>query len=345
MRLFFYSILIIQCSPALAYVHTVSRNETLSELCYRIVPGRVYGKNGSVQRIARLNPHIKVVDLVYPGQKIIFPDQLPRTDFVTQDAPLQDPKDDVPLVVAEPKVSETKVNEPKVELKKPASPDSPQWAPSSRLFALMGQEYFDINSEDKVTKAKANFASNASPRIDVVWEVAWTKEYTSRIYFTYVAESIQNDATANKNLKRANGGRNSFGLEVMKNISDKTAIGIYGARSTRSFSRAPDNNTLTFDRISGFEVGAKAERLLFQVSKAKVTGNVKAGWLAPTQGAGYKVYAGKTATLGLNLRHELRAVTLEAQTYYGYWQQDSRYTKQYSSQIGMGIGASWRFDE
>jgi hypothetical protein len=325
MKLFVIFLLFLQQS-AFAYVHIVSRHETLSELCYRLVPGRVYGPKGSLEKVAQMNPQIKILDLVYPGQKILFPVEEPRQEFVT-----------------EQNLKEEKAEEENSKVI--SSSSGPEWAPSSRLSVLFGQEFFDIHAEDKKTKARADFASTASPRLDFIWEISWTKDYISRIFFSHVNESIQGDSSSGKALKKGKGGRNSFGAEVLKQVSRKTSYGIYAARSTRSFSRATDNTTLTFDRISGFELGVKAEKRLLEISKALLTGNVKLGWLAPTEGAGYAVESGKAATVGLHLRHVLKKVTLEAQTYYGYWQQDSKYTQQDSAQIGMGVGASWRFDE
>lgn len=307
---------------ALAVVHTVQKRETLSELCQNLVPGRIYGKNGSLKKVLGLNPSISDRDRVYPGQKINFPEGT----IVSQEV--------------------VKSLDPIEEVKKTiASEDKPSFASYSRLYALVGSEYFQIQSKDKTTGGKADFASNSSPRMDLIWELSWTPEYTSRIFFSRVMESIMDDSRSGRSLKNAKGNRDSFGFEMLKKVSEETSFGLYVARSTRSLARAISPTVLTFDRVNGFELGAKVEKALFKMNKATVSANAKAAWLAPTKASDYSVKSGKTALAGLTLRHELRSITLEAQAYYGYWDQDSKFSKQSSTQVGMGIGASWRFDE
>lgn len=306
---------------AAALEHTVVKHENLSTLCWRLVPGPVWGKKGSLRTVLMMNPTITDRNRVFPGQIITFPDPLTPANAAVEPSPEE------------------------LTTKTLASDDKPEFSPSSTLIALAGLEYFQISSKDKISNRDANFASNASPRLDLIWELQWTKDYLSRLSFTHVAESVMNDETSQRSLKHSNGGRTNVGAEILKRVTDTTSLGLFVARSTRTFSRAPSADALTLDRISGMEMGALVEKNILQLSKLGLNARARLGWLAPTEGAGYSVDSGLAASVGLGLRHELRIMTLEALTYYGYWQQDSKYSQQSSKQLGLSVGLSWRFDE
>lgn len=59
-------------ASAWAVTYVVRKGEVLSEIIYRDIPGRIYGKNGNLAKILQLNPEIKDPNKIVDGQKINF---------------------------------------------------------------------------------------------------------------------------------------------------------------------------------------------------------------------------------------------------------------------------------
>ena len=62
-------------SNADAHEYIVQAGDSLSEVIARLVPGKLYGPQGTLDRVVRANPEVALhPDRIYPGQKITLDD-------------------------------------------------------------------------------------------------------------------------------------------------------------------------------------------------------------------------------------------------------------------------------
>ena len=67
-QLLFFLFFIGLLNDTRAEVYEVLKEETLSEIASKVKAGPVYGPNGSLNKLIKLNPHIKNIDLIFRKQ-------------------------------------------------------------------------------------------------------------------------------------------------------------------------------------------------------------------------------------------------------------------------------------
>ncbi len=68
------TILILNASiEANSSLYVVRRGDVLSEVLFRNVPGRIYGKNGNLSKVKKINPELHSVSHIVPGETIVLP--------------------------------------------------------------------------------------------------------------------------------------------------------------------------------------------------------------------------------------------------------------------------------
>lgn len=73
-----YALILSLVFPASAFaksrIEYVSvKGDTVSEITWALVPGRLYGRDGALSRVRSLNPKINNANRIYPGQIVILP--------------------------------------------------------------------------------------------------------------------------------------------------------------------------------------------------------------------------------------------------------------------------------
>lgn len=317
---------------------TVRKGDTLSEIARTFMGKPIYGKRGSLRKIIALNPQIKNPNFIRPGQIVYIDQQTEVAEVEPVSAPAQ----------TSVNTEDTFEVEPVIELIAPreiAAPEVAEFSPRSRLGVSTGFEYFAINATDKATKDDAKLISTTTPLINTYWELQWSEKYSSRLNIGYAAEVLVKDKNTDKKLKNASGVRTNFGLDITRKMSEKFRIRALAAYSRRAFLKAESQNVVRLDRINGLEVGGGFDYDFIQRGNAAFGIGLQATLLAPARGPGYSTETGYASLANLYFRHQLRSAMLEANTYYGYWDQQTKYVSQNVNSVGVNVGLAWSFDE
>ena len=54
-------------------LYVVQRGDILSDILFRNVPGRIYGQNGNLKKVKALNPELRSLNYIVPGETLVLP--------------------------------------------------------------------------------------------------------------------------------------------------------------------------------------------------------------------------------------------------------------------------------
>ncbi|MBX3022552.1 MAG: LysM peptidoglycan-binding domain-containing protein [Bdellovibrionales bacterium] len=332
-----------------AYQHVVQQGESLSVIAQKYIGSPVYPKHtGSLARLLSMNPHISNPALVRAGERVnlgVIEVREPAAEESAVGASTP-----TASFAAAPAANSALATTPMASAAAPPSPLLPVTAPATlvatefkprSLFRWdLGAEYFRIDSKDKSTGGKAVFLSNLSPQTRLTWDLNWTERWSSRVRVGLQSEKILGDEQATKTFNDARGSRASFEVGAMRRWID-SQLGFSIGRSQWIFARGVDASTIAFDRVESFEAKIFHERTLLRKQTVSLGLGLDARLILPGQGIGYTTQTGYGGSGSLILRHEMKNFSVEAQTYYGVFRQNSSLTEQTGSNTGLFLGLTW----
>ncbi|MBX3034049.1 MAG: LysM peptidoglycan-binding domain-containing protein [Bdellovibrionaceae bacterium] len=310
--------------------HVVQSGETLSTIAQKYIGSPVYPKRtGSLAKLLSLNPHISNPAHVRAGEKL----NLGGLD-------LRVPATATTMVPNSPVPEKTPTFAPVPLL---PAPDEGEFMPRSHLRWDIGVEYFRIDSKDKSSGDKAVFLSNLSPQTRLSWDLDWSEHWSSRVRVSLQSEKILGDEQATKTFNDASGSRAGFEAGAIRRWRD-SSLGLFLGRSQGIFARGVNAGTLAFDRVESFEAKISHQRNLLRVKTVSLDFGLDARLISPGQGIGYTTESGTGGDASLILRHDLKNFSLEAQSYYGIFRQNSSLAEQTGSRTGLYLGVTWGFE-
>jgi LysM repeat protein len=156
---------------AFASDYLVQSGETLSAIAHKVIPGRIYGTNGSVSRVLALNPKLGAnPNLIYVGQKI----QIPETQTLT----------DVPATLirnpASESTSEVQSNPSNsVREKVPTNADE-----GFGIFSVdVGFASTRISATENSNRSSATLLSKSNSQETFSYSQHWSNNFETSVYF------------------------------------------------------------------------------------------------------------------------------------------------------------------
>jgi hypothetical protein len=223
----------------------VQKGDIFSKILGRMIPGPVWGKNGSFKKILPKNPHI------------LDPNKIAPEQIITLDTP---------------ELLETPA-EPKIERPAPPAAEIPNapLSPAVESFHFRGalQASFSyltsaINVTDSETQATAKITSQSHVRFDLGYHFDVTervqlfaKTSLSKITFNQPTDSAVTISNSTQNL-------NGFGLGMNYQVTPELNVGIAVSDEERVFIRAISSTNVTPDTVSLFALGIRANYDFFR---------------------------------------------------------------------------------
>ena len=330
MRILSKTLLALSLITTVVHAETfiVKKGDTLSQVAEQFLGKPIYSSKGSLRKLIALNPQIKNPNFIRPGQ-IIYVSTTTEEVAVEPQEDTFEPEPVIEMISAPEEI--------------PAE-DTPVIKTTYKFGASTGLEYLDINASGKEFNDKANLVMSPVPTVKLFAERDWSEKYSSRFTFAHAFEP-KVDTRANQELKNSQGHRSRFSLDLTRKINDQFRVRGIGAYARRSFIKAESDEVLSLDRIYGFEIGGGAEFDFFKKEKSTIGAGLDAFYLAPSSGAGYTTDSGYSTLANVYLRHQLSSMMLEASTYYGHWNQDTKFVSQKVNTLGFNVGLSWSFDK
>jgi hypothetical protein len=302
--------------------YTVRARECLSEIAFRNLGYPVYGKDGSLARLFRMNPNIRNPHLIYPGMSLQLIPLLSSPEVaVIPDEPMDSSRPENPVEVS-----------PGAERIISSEEDDPR----STVSVFTGFDYFHLEAVDTATQDTAKILSEASPRVVLGWRMAWDEKWSTEVDFTYRQDRLKQPQEGPL-FKKKTFARTGFTFGVNRHW-EKGRTKFFLGRSERGFLRAPNASSIEFESATSTDVGLAHEQALVVRKTASAGVSAEAIYLGAADASGYSTDPGLFLKFGLFMRHQLSSLyTLEARGHFGVWEQDSPYVNQEVKETGAGV--------
>lgn len=288
---------------ALAASYVIKRGDTLSGIAHRNFSGKVYGKNGSLNKLLGLNPNLTDPDLIYPGQML----NLSKDEVILSHADASKVKiEDSMKQKSDPQNGALSPDEKSrtfaqfQDNQQTASEANADEYSSFQITAGIGQSRLD--STDSSTNAKSVLGSTFSPQVDAKWTQNWASGLRTFLGAGIKKESFQTTSSTHT-LSGENPVLTNFqigaGLWSTPSFNLDLSLGL----ESFSFVRATSSTQLTLDRVSTPVVGAEFSYKFLQSRVFSLSAVAAAKYLMGSSQSSYDVNSGYGYDLGLILEH------------------------------------------
>lgn len=289
--------------PAFAASYVVKQGDTLSTIAHRNFEGRVYGKNGSLNKLISLNPNLTNPDQIYPGQML----NLSKDELILGHADASKVKiEDSMKQKSDPQNGALSPDEKSrtfaqfQDNRQTASEANADEYSSFQITAGLGQSRLD--STDSSTNAKSVLGSTFSPQIEAKWTQHWASGLRTFLGAGVKKESFQTTSSTHT-LSGENPVLTNFELGAAVWSTPSFNLDLSLGLESFSFFRATSSTQLTFDRVSTPVVGAEVSYKFLQSRVFSLSTVAAAKYLMGSSQSSYDVNSGYGYDLGLILEH------------------------------------------
>lgn len=295
------------------WAYVVKNGDTLSSIAYKNISAKVYGKDGSINKILALNPQIKNPNRIFPGQYLEL--EKVETFAVTEN------KDQEPR---EPAALETPIQE-----------NLQQEFSRFELAGVLGQSRLD--AKDSTTSAKSVMSSRFSPEVSAKWTQHWDSGFISFLSGKVRRDSFETTASS-QTLTKANPILLDFELGAQVFKLDKVHVDLALGYEQSPFARGVTATTFTVDTVSVPKIHASAQVKLKESNTFFVSTKIGAKYLAPVKESSFDVKSGYGYDLGIFIEHKRSKNPFFGGVTFSQNQQDSSIAKQSYTNVGLMFG-------
>jgi len=308
---------VLGCFPG-ASAYVVKPGDTLSKIAAKFIPGKVWGKNGSLGKIIVLNPHIKSIDLIFPGQNV----------EVSSQASVAATKNAVAALGRFPANSETKA--PTISNKE-----------FSRFTVGTKLSQSRLDATDSASGGKSVLGSAFTPQVVGRWEQHWNSGLKSYLQAQFKREDFKTSSLTQTLL---NSRPMLFGFEVGARIASLGKNGaLTGALALdqESFLRAKSTTQIIVDSLAVPKAKLNLNFDLLRSQTFRLVTELESAYLAPVSSASYKTKSGYGLGCSLFIRHERSPHPFFGGVHLNYSHQGTTFSKQQYINIGLMLGVDF----
>jgi hypothetical protein len=333
--------LVLAAPAAWAVTYVVRSGETLSEIASLKIPGRIWGKKGSLARLISLNPHLAHPDRIQPGQEIEL------GELVSEFTPTPNRK--IAAVESTPDDTQLKnvyISTGTSSLTPPpgVSDSGIQFARHSEL-ALRPQAFFTrLDGVDKTNGAAALVFSDQNYGIGLDWRQMWSESLETFVTLDFrhitmrsvrVGQALQGTSQTNSQM----GG----GLTWRLGENWELGAGFFMAQEL--FFDSSSAGIVRIDAVPVIEPEAHARYAWILPRPLGAGFEATARALLPTSTGAYATQLGSAYSGRVYLEQQLKSFGLKAALYYERASYSSVISGQVRSDVGLQFQAAWTIGE
>ena len=291
--------------------HIVRSGETLSEIIEALLGEPIYGPNGNLQRVLRLNP-----ELGFPGDRI-------RAGQI--------------LVLDRGPIA---FSEKALPLQTPSSTPDPATIPTqeSAWFTLGPRfSYSSLESTDRSTGGQSILASDLNWGAELRWIQQWSDTWISAIGVEL--ESRKYGIAAERELQHASGTYGRIELSGQRRLgSSGASIALAGGVANSTVLRSVDSaNVLALDPVLRPELSTRIEQGLFASPLFRIHAGINGAFLAGSRQATFSLHSGYRYGLDIGLEQLTGASRPVAHLFWTRSTSPTSISQQTDSVIGLSI--------
>jgi hypothetical protein len=316
LRSFCIKFLAVVSFSTTAWAYVVKNGDTLSGITYENISAKVYGKDGSLNKLLALNPHIKNPDRIFPGQVI----SLSEVDKLAE----------VPTMERNIATNDSEI-----------APEASTLFKRGALVALTPfYNITNISATDNTTGSESIVASKYYVGVNASYIQEWNKDFQTAINLKLASIAFEEPTSSTKTLQDASKFLSTIGLETNHNAAEKVHLKLGLSYGKELFIRAASTQSTAVDAVNIPSISSKISYIIKDLSP--LTLGVSASYSAkmPTKVDTYKVKFGHEYGASLYLK-QLTGYSQNSniQTELGYTQrkQNTSFSSQTETSIMLGV--------
>jgi len=331
-NLIFGSIMFLGMDHALASdpVHLVKNGETLSGILYEKNLKPIYGKNGSIRLIQKLNPFLRKnkINKIYPGQTIILfkPDS----------------KIDTPI---ENLTSLASSSSPQAESQESQQIDQVKKSSNSDLSFFLTSRFIKVESTDNKTNGRATLLSDSGSGYHFTWGQRWSDHLKTQIEFEKYQIHILNSSSTTSTLSNTNQNLTSYQFGAEYSISSQTRFISSLNYGESIVFRAESPTLLTIEKFNSAKLYNGFNYTLISKDELKLNSLVDFIIALPSAQETYSSKLSFGYKVGLALEDQISIFKLKGGLFYKTLNLKMNESNFQQSEVAMVIGLSKEFED
>ena len=228
-----------------AYEYRVVEGDKFSKILGTLIPGPVWGKNGSFNKIIAQNPGIKDPDHILPNQII----QINDSELGA-----------ISTVIPEPTGLNDLAITTEIQTNKERTPASDAKANSKRSLAFEVAPNYSISAlavTDRQTGSQSKIVSNLNLNIDASLMHVWNDDFQSSIRLHFGEFILQQPLNATSTLLGSSQLMSGVGVGGNFKISQNLTFSLNANNEKEIFIRGSSTTSVTADSVSLYNFGTK----------------------------------------------------------------------------------------
>ncbi len=336
-------------------IHIVVPEETLSQIArlYYSIP--IYGPQGSLQLILRLNPEIKNKHRIYPRQKILIRDGTELERSVAEEAvalvvePMAvTPADAQPAVVTTPavkplqvQVSEASLVPPAIQKVVPPTTDATGFNRHSSVSTNIGFSFLALDGYDPDDGTSGHILSKLTPAVEVAWNQFWSSKLATKLFLRTRRIEFEPESSSTVSIKNSSITNSTFGIGVSRSLSSRWLSHFNLGMAQALFYRATAASTLEINQKPVLKVSAAAEYEVLDLSPFKIAASGGLSYWSGSSYDNYSIKAGFGYHARLTMKQTMKFYELLCGIGYSQRRQDTSILELTEKEVGLDCGLAW----
>ncbi len=312
---------LLSCTAIYGNTYIVKSGDTLSDILYENVSGRVYGKSGNLAKFLNQNPHIQNPNFLPVGTEINLDTfSLIQTVAITK-------QEEAPQLTV---------------LKEETSREKTHKESRQSLSAHLNFNYESINAVDK--SSNVNGITNSD--LGVGLSLAWRHKLSPKLSFLFdtTFNKYKFKVASNKSLVEASQTNLYVGTGITYSQNDKHEYSLRGGLSETFFLSTKNNSTFEIDKVvlPSFDVSGKHSLKKFK-SGYSIDGMWSTGLVLPGSHGSYDSELGTYWNLGAGSFYKDDRKSYGISFQYGQKSIETNFVEQTTKDIGVGLNMGFDF--
>jgi len=314
-KLFQVMLVLFSCASHAAgpLFYVVRTGDTLSAIAQNKIGYPIFAKDGSLDKLLKLNPAIQDPDLIFPGQRLLI--QSSKMDSLAIAKP--DSKTQLGTVPRKLASTESLSEKPSSSVETSKAFDEPAKATLALvpkqmeiphhllLDAAIGMT--TLASTDEISATSATLYSSQDLRIQAGWQQDWSDSFSTMFSVKFRSVDFQPPTSSAKSISNSKQLTTGISLDAKNPLTSKFSLN-YGASYTQElFLRGLTSTLVSVDSVAipKFSLGATYQ--IYEVGKTSVGLNGNFDYLLGATTDGYTVKTGMAYQGGFFLKRRYGA--------------------------------------